>query len=77
MLATSEDMSLMTVGDAEKILAGQRYAERQAELRLAMKRAKTPDEIEREKIRKEVEKYSNENPSEVARLVRTWLAEEQ
>lgn len=38
---------------------------------------KSPDEIEREKIRKEVEKYSNENPSEVARLVRTWLAEEQ
>ncbi|ADY54958.1 flagellar M-ring protein FliF [Syntrophobotulus glycolicus DSM 8271] len=77
VLATAEDMTLLTVEEAERMLADQLDAERQAELRIAKKKVKSPDEIEREKIRKEVEKYSNENPSEVARLVRTWLAEEQ
>ncbi|KUO65607.1 MAG: flagellar M-ring protein FliF [Gracilibacter sp. BRH_c7a] len=67
----------VTIHEAEQILASQIDAERQAELKLALRKTKSPEAIEKEKTRKEVEKYSRENPDETARLVRTWLAEER
>lgn len=76
-LEVPEGQRLVTLEEAEQILAAQIQAEREAELKLARKKVKTSDEIEKEKIRKEVEKYTKDNPDEVARLVRTWLAEEQ
>ncbi len=67
----------VTLQEAEQILASQIEAERQADLKLARKKAKTTEEIEKEKIRQEVEKFTVENPDDVARLVKTWLTEEQ
>lgn len=67
----------VTLHEAEQFLANQMDAEKQAELKLARKKAKSPEMIEREKTRKEVEKYSHENPDDTARLVKTWLAEER
>ncbi|MGI6450281.1 MAG: flagellar basal-body MS-ring/collar protein FliF [Desulfitobacteriia bacterium] len=74
---TPDGEKLVTLEEAEQILAAQIEAERQAELKLARKKVKTSDEIEREKVRKEVDKYTKDNPDDVARLVKTWLAEEQ
>ena len=76
-LALEREENLVTLEEAEKLLAAQMEAEREAELKLARRKVKTSEEIEREKTRQEVEKYSRENPDEVARLVRAWLAEEQ
>ena len=70
------EQKMVTLEEAEQILASQLEAERMAELKLARKKVKTPDEIEREKIREEVDKFSKENPDEVARLVKAWLAED-
>ncbi len=67
----------VSLHEAEQLFASQMDAERQAELKLARKKAKSPEAIEREKTRKEVEKYSYENPDDTARLVKTWLAEER
>lgn len=76
-LETSDGQRLVTLQEAEQILANQLEAEREAELKLARKKLRTSEVIEREKTRKEVEKYTRENPEDVARLVRTWLAEER
>jgi len=73
----ADGSKFVTLQEAEQILASQIEAERQADLKLARKRAKTTEEIEKEKIRQEVEKYTMENPDDVARLVKTWLTEEQ
>ncbi|HHV65641.1 MAG TPA: flagellar M-ring protein FliF [Peptococcaceae bacterium] len=73
---TPDGQKLVTLEEAEQILAAQLEAERQAELKLARKKVKSSEEIEKEKIRQEVEKYVKENPDDVARLVKTWLAEE-
>lgn len=75
-LEIPEGQQLVTLEEAEQILASQMEAERLAELKLARKKVKTPEEIEKEKIREDVEKYARQNPDEVARLVKTWLAEE-
>ena len=67
----------VSLHEAEQLFASQMDAERQAELKLARKKAKSPEAIKREKTKKEVEKYSHENPDDTARLVKTWLAEER
>ena len=72
----ASEQKLVTLEEAEQILASQLEAERMAELKLARKKVKTPDEIEKDKIRQEIDKFSKENPDDVARLVKTWLAEE-
>lgn len=72
-----EGQQLVTLKEAEEILASQMEAEREAELKLARKKVKSSEEIEKEKIRKEVDKYTHDNPDDVARLLKTWLAEEQ
>lgn len=72
-----DGQQLVTLEEAEQLLAAQMEAEREAELKLARKKVKTSEEIEREKVRKEVDRFSRENPDDVARLVKTWLAEEQ
>lgn len=76
-LETADGQRLVTLEEAEQLLAAQLEAERQADLKLARKKVRTSDEIEKDKIRKEVEKYTKDNPDDVARLVKTWLAEEQ
>lgn len=72
-----EGEKLVTLQEAELILAAQKQAEREADLKMARKKVKTPEEIEKEKIRKEIDKFTADNPDDVARLVKTWLAEEQ
>jgi flagellar M-ring protein FliF len=76
-LEAQNGQKLVTLEEAEQLLAAQMEAELQADLKLARKKIKSSEEIEKEKIRKEVDKYSRENPDDVAKLVKTWLAEEQ
>lgn len=76
-LEAQNGQKLVTLEEAEQLLAAQMEAELEADLKLARKKIKSSEEIEKEKIRKEVDKYSRENPDDVARLVKTWLAEEQ
>ncbi|NLI94171.1 MAG: flagellar M-ring protein FliF [Peptococcaceae bacterium] len=76
-MAVPDGQKLVTLEEAEQIFAAQMEAERQAELKLAKKKVRSSEEIEKEKVRKEVEKYTKENPDDVARLVKTWLTEEQ
>jgi flagellar M-ring protein FliF len=77
MEALADGQKLVTLEEAEQLFAAQMEAEREAELKLAKKKVKSSEEIEKDKIRKEVDKYVRENPDDVARLVKTWLAEEQ
>jgi len=76
-MAVPDGQKLVTLEEAEQMFAAQIEAERQADLKIAKKKVKSSDEIEKDKVRKEVEKYTHDNPDEVARLVKTWLAEEQ
>lgn len=62
---------------AEELLLAQQEAEQEAELKLAQKKQKSSDEIQRQKVKEAVELYARNNPDEVARLVKTWLAEER
>jgi flagellar M-ring protein FliF len=66
---------------AEELLLAQQQAqeqaEKEAELKLAQKRKKSAEEIEKQKVKEAVETYAENNPDDVARLVRTWLAEER
>ncbi|UWG98322.1 flagellar M-ring protein FliF [Dehalobacter sp. DCM] len=73
----ADGQKLVTLQEAEQILAAQLEAEREADLKLARKKVKSSEDIEKEKIRHEVEKFSKDNPDDVARLVKTWLTEEQ
>ena len=61
----------------EDFLRAQRLAEQEAELNLAKKNVKTSEEIEKQKIKAAVDDYSKKNPDEVARLLKSWLAEEK
>jgi flagellar M-ring protein FliF len=61
----ASEQKLVTLEEAEQILASQLEAERMAELKLARKKVKTPDEIEKDKIRQEIDKFSKENPDDV------------
>ena len=76
-LETKTGQKPVSLREAEELIASQLDAERQAELKLQRKKTRTPEEIEKEKTRKEVEKYSKDYPDDTARLVRTWLAEER
>jgi len=58
-------------------LLAQQEAEKEAELKLAQQKQKTAEEIQRQKVKESVELYVQNNPDEVARLVKTWLAEEK
>jgi flagellar M-ring protein FliF len=62
---------------AEELLFAQQEAEREAEYKLAQKKQKSAEEIQRQKVKEAVELYAKNNPDEVARLVKTWLAEER
>lgn len=62
---------------AEELLLAQQQAEQEAELKLAQKRQKSAEEIQRQKVKETIELYSKNNPDEVARLIKTWLAEER
>lgn len=61
----------------EELLLAQQEAEREAELKLAQQKQKSAEEIQRQKIKESVDIYVQNNPDEVARLVKTWLAEEK
>ena len=67
----------VSLQEAEQLLAAQMDAERQADIKMARRKTRTPEMIEKEKTRKEVEKFTNENPDDTARLVRAWLAEDR
>lgn len=62
---------------AEELLMVQQQAEKDAELKIAQKKQKSSEEIQKQKIKEAVELYARNNPEEVARLVKTWLAEER
>jgi len=61
---------------AAELLMAQELAEEEAKLKLAQKKNKTVDQIQKQKTKESVELYSRENPDEVARLMKTWLSEE-
>lgn len=61
----------------EELLLAQQEAEREVELKLAQQKQKSAEEIQRQKIKESVDVYVQNNPDEVARLVKTWLAEEK
>jgi flagellar M-ring protein FliF len=65
----------VTLADAELILA-QELAEQEANVKIAQNKHKTEEEIRKQKTKEAIEQYSINNPVEVARLVKTWLAEE-
>lgn len=66
---------------AEELLLAQQQAqqqaEREAELKVAQKKKKSAEEIEKQKVKEAVELYAESNPDDVAKLVKTWLAEEK
>lgn len=66
----------ISVGAAEEILLAQQRAEEEAQAKLAQKKSKTADEIEKQKIKEAVELYTRNNADDVARLVKTWLSED-
>ncbi|KTE92275.1 flagellar M-ring protein FliF [Desulfitobacterium hafniense] len=61
----------------EELLLAQQEAEKEVELKLAQQKQKSAEEIQRQKIKESVDIYVQNNPDEVARLVKTWLAEEK
>lgn len=66
-----------TAQDDKEFLESQRLAEQEAEMSLARKNAKTSEEIEKQKVKAAVDDYTKKNPDEVARLLKSWLAEEK
>lgn len=76
MLELNNNAEPVTVAAAELLLAQQR-AEEEAQLRLNQQKAKSADEIQKQKTKEAVELYSRNNPDEAARLVKTWLSEER
>ncbi|MGI6684005.1 MAG: flagellar basal-body MS-ring/collar protein FliF [Bacillota bacterium] len=80
-LAMKDKEQPVTLKEAEQLFAAQREAElkleQEVKYKMAQKRMKTAEDIEREKIKKEVDKYVINNPDEVSRLIKTWLTEDQ
>lgn len=63
--------------ETAEMLMAQKLAEDQAEANLAKKSIKSAEDIQKQKIKEAVDDYSRKNPDEVARLVKSWLAEEK
>jgi len=61
---------------AAELLMAQELAEEEARLKFDQKNTKTAEELQKQKTKESVELYSRNNPDEVARLMKTWLAEE-
>jgi len=72
-----QELQPVPLAAAEELLLAQQEAEKEAELKLAQQKQKTAEEIQRQKVKESVELYVQNNPDEVARLVKTWLAEEK
>jgi len=72
-----QELKPVPLAAAEELLLAQQEAEQEADLKLAQKKQKSAEEIQRQKIKEAVELYARNNPDEVARLVKTWLAEER
>jgi len=53
-----------------------KVAENEAQLNLERKNTKSVEELQRQKTKEAVEQYALKNPDEVARLMKTWLSEE-
>ncbi len=62
---------------AAELLMNQQIAEEEAKLKIAQKKTKTVEELQKQKTKESVELYSRNNPDEVARLMKTWLSEER
>ncbi|TGE39983.1 flagellar M-ring protein FliF [Desulfosporosinus fructosivorans] len=69
------DAQPVSLAEAELLMA-QQLAEEEAQLKFAQGKAKTVEEIQKQKTKESVELYSRNNPDEVARLMKTWLSEE-
>lgn len=61
---------------AAELLMAQESAEEEAKYKLAQRKSKSVDEIQKQKTKESVEQYSRNSPEEVARLMKTWLSEE-
>lgn len=81
LLSMKDGEKSITLKEMEQLLAQRRELEQkleqEAKLKMAQKKIKTVEEIEREKLKKEVDRYINNNPDDVARLIKTWMAEDQ
>ncbi|AHF07789.1 flagellar basal-body MS-ring/collar protein FliF [Desulfitobacterium metallireducens] len=77
----SGELQPVPLAAAEELLLAQQQAqqqaEREADLKLAQKKKKSAEEIEKQKVKEAVELYAENNPDDVAKLVKTWLAEEK
>lgn len=80
-LGLGGELQPVPLAAAEELLLAQeeaqKQAEKEAEAKLALKKQKSVEEIERQKVKEAVELYAQNNPDEVARLMKTWLAEER
>ena len=65
----------VSLAEAELRMA-QQEAEEEAKLQVAIKSARSVEEVEKQKIKEAVEVYSRNNPDEAARLLKSWLSEE-
>ena len=69
------DSQPVTVANAELLMA-QKLAEDEAGLILASEESQSVEEIQKQKTIESVEAYSRNSPDEFARLMKTWLSEE-
>ncbi|HHY28320.1 MAG TPA: flagellar M-ring protein FliF [Desulfitobacterium dehalogenans] len=76
-MGLGQELQPVPLAAAEELLLAQQEAEREVELKLAQQKQKSAEEIQRQKIKESVDVYVQNNPDEVARLVKTWLAEEK
>lgn len=72
-----QELRPVPLAAAEELLLSQLEAEQEADFKLAQKKQKSAEEIQRQKVKEAVDLYARNNPDEVARLVKTWLAEER
>jgi len=76
-IALGPELQPVPLASAEELLLSQQEAEREADYKLAQKRQKSADEIQRQKVKESLDQYVQKNPDEVARLIKTWLTEER
>lgn len=72
-----QNMQPVPLAVAEEFLLAQRQAEEEAQFRMTQKKAKTAEEIERQKMKEAVDGYARNNSTEAARLMKAWLAEDR
>ena len=71
----SEQVGTADLGDTEDMFAGMQMAKE--EDAATLEHVKSAEELEKQQIKETIDKFSKDNPEEVARLVKSWLTEEK